>query len=258
MGAPLDASQLYTEHADAYLRFVRLMGYPRGLRSVFMRSPALRPGLRILDAGCGTGTTTLALRSAAEARGIPISAIDAFDLTPAMLERFRTALDRAGIEGVRLEEADVLRLDTLPETWNDYDLVVTASMLEYVPRSSLATALRGLHERLRTGGTLLLFITRNNFLMRPLIGRGWSAHLYTRTELGVALEEAGFDEAYFGHFPFPYRHLDAWGHVVTAHASSARITTSQPPSSQPTRTDYSNPSEMCSVVESKPLRPHRA
>ena len=218
MGAPLDASQLYTEHADAYLRFVRLMGYPRGLRSVFMKSPALRPGLRILDAGCGSGTTTFALRSAAEARGIPIGAIDAFDLTPAMLERFRRALDQSRIEGVRLEEADVLRLDTLPDRWNDYDLVVTASMLEYVPRSSFPTALRALHERLRAGGTLLLFITRNNVLMRPLIGRGWSANLYTRADLVVAFEDAGFGEPSFGHFPFPYRYLDVWGHVVTARA----------------------------------------
>jgi ubiquinone/menaquinone biosynthesis C-methylase UbiE len=218
VGAPVDASQLYTERADAYLRFVHCMGYPRGLRSVFMKSPALRPGLRILDAGCGSGTTTFALRSAAEARGIPIGAIDAFDLTPAMLERFRRALDQSRIEGVRLEEADVLRLDTLPDRWNDYDLVVTASMLEYVPRSSFPTALRALHERLRAGGTLLLFITRNNVLMRPLIGRGWSANLYTRTDLGAAFEDAGFGEPSFGHFPFPYRYLDVWGHVVTARA----------------------------------------
>jgi ubiquinone/menaquinone biosynthesis C-methylase UbiE len=218
VGAPVDASQLYTERADAYLRFVHCMGYPRGLRSVFMKSPALCPGLRILDAGCGSGTTTFALRSAAEARGIPIGAIDAFDLTPAMLERFRRALDQSRIEGVRLEEADVLRLDTLPDRWNDYDLVVTASMLEYVPRSSFPTALRALHERLRAGGTLLLFITRNNVLMRPLIGRGWSANLYTRADLVVAFEDAGFGEPSFGHFPFPYRYLDVWGHVVTARA----------------------------------------
>jgi ubiquinone/menaquinone biosynthesis C-methylase UbiE len=218
VGAPVDPSQLYTERADAYLRFVHCMGYPRGLRSVFMKSPALCPGLRILDAGCGSGTTTFALRSAAEARGIPIGAIDAFDLTPAMLERFRRALDQSRIEGVRLEEADVLRLDTLPDRWNDYDLVVTASMLEYVPRSSFPTALRALRERLRAGGTLLLFITRNNVLMRPLIGRGWSANLYTRTDLVVAFEDAGFGEPAFGHFPFPYRYLDVWGHVVTARA----------------------------------------
>ncbi len=210
------ANQLYSKRADAYMRFIRTVGYPRGLRSVFMKSPALGPGLRILDAGCGTGVTTLALRSALEARGMPARAIDAFDLTPAMLSRFRAILDASGIQGVRLAEADVLQLDTLPQGWNDYDLIVTASMLEYVPRSHLPAALRALHGRLRKHGALLLFITRSNALMRPLIERWWSANLYTQAQLRLSLEDAGFTELSFGHFPFPYWHLNAWGHVVSA------------------------------------------
>jgi SAM-dependent methyltransferase len=216
MSAPIDASQLYTERADAYLRFIRFVGYPRGLRAAFLKSPALVPGMRILDAGCGSGTTTLALRSAVEARGFSTGVIDAFDLTPAMLGRFRATLEDSGIQDVRLVEADVLRLDTLPTTWDEYDLVITASMLEYIPRSSFSTALRALGQRLHARGTLLLFITRNNCLMRPLIGRGWSANLYSRADLRVALDDAGFTEVSFGHFPLPYRYLDAWGHVVTA------------------------------------------
>jgi SAM-dependent methyltransferase len=183
-----------------------------------MKSPALGPRLGILDAGCGTGVTTLALRSALEARGIPARAMDAFDLTPAMLSRFRATLDASGIEGVRLAQADVLHLDTLPEAWTDYDLVVTAAMLEYVRRPSLPAAFRALRGRLHARGTLLLFITRNNMLMRPLVERWWSANLYSRAELRVALEAAGFSELSFGHFPLPYRYLDVWGHVVSARA----------------------------------------
>jgi len=219
MDEPTDIPELYTEHADAYQRFVRSLGYPQGLRAVFLKSPALVPDMRILDAGCGTGITTLALRQALEARGISNGEIDAFDLVPAMLDRFRARLARFDIENVRLAQADVLNLDTLPPTWSDYDLVVTASMLEYVVRSKLPTALRALHQRLRSGGTLLLFITRNNLLMRPLIGRGWSANLYTRTEVRKALEDSGFSDVSFGHFPFPYWYLDSWGHVVTARAT---------------------------------------
>ncbi len=97
-GAPAAASPLYSECADAYQRFIRSVGYPRGLRAVFMKSPALGPGLRILDAGCGTGVTTLALRSALEARGMPARAFDAVDLTPAMLSRFRATLAASGIK----------------------------------------------------------------------------------------------------------------------------------------------------------------
>ncbi len=214
--AEVVASAIYSARIDAYLRFVRAVGYPRGLRAVFMESPALRPDLRILDAGCGTGVTTFALRSALEARGMSARRIDGFDLTPAMLDRFRARLDRTGVEDVHLVRANVLHLESLPEDWVDYDLVITASMLEYVPRTELATALTGLRSRLREGGVLQLFITRNNFLMRPLIGRWWSANLYTRSELRNLLKEAGFSEFSFSHFPFPHRLLDLWGHVVRA------------------------------------------
>ena len=215
-GAPAAVSQLYSERADTYQRFIRSLGYPRGLRAVFMKSPALGPGLRILDAGCGTGVTTLALRSALEARGMPACAVDAFDLTPAMLSRFRATLAASGIKDVRLAQADVLQLGSLPPAWSDYDLVVSAAALEYVPRSSLSAALRALRGRLRASGTLLLFITRSNFLMRPLIERRWSANLYSRAEISAALKRAGFSAHSFGHFPLPYRYLDAWGHVVEA------------------------------------------
>jgi ubiquinone/menaquinone biosynthesis C-methylase UbiE len=220
MDEPTDIPKLYTEHADTYQRFVRSLGYPQGLRAVFLKSPALVPGMRILDAGCGTGITTLALRQALEARGVSVGEIDAFDFAPVMLSRFRAMLARSDIEDIRLIQADVLKLDALPPTWSGYDLIVTASMLEYVPQSKLSTALGALHQRLCSGGTLMVFITRNNLLMRPLIGRGWSANLYTRTEVRVALEDSGFGDVSFGGFPFPYGYLDVWGHVVTARARS--------------------------------------
>jgi len=217
-GAPAAATRIYSERVDAYSRFIRSVGYARGLRAAFAESPALGPGQRILDAGCGTGVTTLALRSALEARSLRASAIDAFDLTPAMLDRFRATLAAARVEDVRLAQADVLKLETLPNGWSEYDVVVTASMLEYVPRSALTAAFRALRERLRARGTLLLFITRNNALMRPMIERWWSAHLYTRAEVRAALQAAGFGEPSFGRFPLRYRYLDVWGHVVSARA----------------------------------------
>ena len=97
----------------------------------------------------------------------------AFDLTPAMLEHFRASLARRGIEGVATARADVLALESLPRDWTGYDLVVTASMLEYVPRGRFAEALAGLRARLREGGRLVLFITRRQLADptadRPLV-----------------------------------------------------------------------------------------
>jgi cyclopropane fatty-acyl-phospholipid synthase-like methyltransferase len=115
----------------------------------------------------------------------------AFDLTPAMLDRFRLELAARGLTSVELREADVLHLKALPAAWTGYDLVVSASMLEYVPRDRFAGALNALRARLTDGGRLVLFITRRSWLMLPLIGRWWASNLYTRDELRRAFEKRG-------------------------------------------------------------------
>lgn len=216
MSVTPDPARLYTDHSDGYERFIRLMLYPRGLRAFFRQSPLLRSGLRVLDAGCGTGVVTLALREAMVSRRLKPGSFDCFDLTPAMLARFRTKLTRKGITDITLAEADVLELDGLDPQWARYDLVITASMLEYVPRDQLAAALGGLRQRLGDDGRLLLFITRDNWLMRPLIGRWWSSNLYSRRELRQAFEQAGFSSISFHRFPSSFRFLDLWGHIVEA------------------------------------------
>ena len=208
--------RLFTERADSYVRFIRSVGYPVALRAYFAHCPFLRPGLRILDAGCGTGVVSLAVRHALLRRGFGSAGIDAFDLTPAMLDRFRQALAARSIVDVHLAEANVLALDALPAAWTGYDLIVSASMLEYVPRASLPTALAGLRARLNETGAMVLFITRRNWLMRPLIGHWWHSNLYTRPELLAAFRQAGFGEIAFGRFPLAYRPFAVWGHIVEA------------------------------------------
>ena len=103
-----------------------------------------------------------------------------------------------------------------PPSWRDYDLIVSASMLEYVPRTRLGTALGGLRSLLKEGGSLLLFITRRNWLTRPLIGRWWHSNLYRAEELEQAFREAGFLRVAFRRFPARFRYLALWGHIVEA------------------------------------------
>jgi hypothetical protein len=67
-------------------------------------------------------------------------------------------------------------------------------------------------------GTLVLFITRDSWLMRPLIERWWDAELYTREALEAAFTQAGFSDLRFHHFTPAFRHLDLWGHIVEARA----------------------------------------
>src|SRR5262245_42025126 len=213
-----DPAAMFSERSGSYLRFIRSVRYPEGLRAYFQASPLLGPGLRVLDAGCGTGVVTLALREALLARGLAPGAFHAFDLTPAMLERFRGTLEKRGVEGVELAQADVLALERLPDAWRAFDLIVSASMLEYVPPARLGEALRGLGSLLRPGGDFVLFITKRNWLTRPLIGRWWRSNLYKRSELARAFQEAGFAGAGFGCFPLAARHLALWGNIVEARA----------------------------------------
>ena len=211
-----DLSRLFTERHGTYVRFIRFVRYPQGIRAFFLRSPLLRSGLSVLDAGCGTGIVTLAVRDALLRRGLTPGPLNAFDLTQAMLERFRHTLRVRGIERVETAQANVLELGTLPDAWTGYDLIVSASMLEYVPRHRLADALRRLRGRLRNNGHLVLFITRRNWLTRPLIGRWWQANLYSADELRDAFRRAGFSRCTFRSFPLTARYLALWGYVIDA------------------------------------------
>ncbi len=133
-----------------------------------------------------------------------------------MLECFRQTLGNRAIEGVETAQANVLELEALPDGWTQYDLIVSASMLEYVPRHRLADALRGLRGRLREDGRFVLFITRRNWLTRPLIGRWWQSNLYGADELRHAFRQAGFSRCDFRSFPPVARHLAMWGYIIEA------------------------------------------
>ena len=216
-----DPVRLFSDRSHSYIRFVRFVRYPEAIRAYFLRSSLLGSGLRVLDAGCGTGIVTLALRDALLRRGLAPGLMRAFDLTPAMLERFREMLAKRGIQGIELAQADVLDLSRLPASWGKHDLVVSASMLEYLPPTHLSTALRGLRSLLKEGGSFVLFITRRNWLTRPLIGRWWRSNLYTKSELERAFLEAGFESFVFRKFPSRFRYLALWGYVIEARGSLA-------------------------------------
>ncbi|MFJ8948644.1 class I SAM-dependent methyltransferase [Streptomyces sp. NPDC102381] len=105
----------------------------------------LRPGDRVLDAGCGTGRALSPLRAAVGPSGVVLGA----DLTAAMLERaVRAGRDAEG----RLLLTDVSRL---PLRAGVLDAVFGAGLISHLPQPS--QNLSELARVVRPGGLLALF-----------------------------------------------------------------------------------------------------
>jgi cyclopropane fatty-acyl-phospholipid synthase-like methyltransferase len=211
--------ELYTRRVDTYRSFVSFFHHADGLQRFFVNSGLLRPGLRVLDAGCGFGTASFALLEALTKQGFSDATIDAFDLTPAMLGRFQANLQERGIKNVRLKEADVIRLDQqLPSSWNDYDLIISASMLEYVSKPDLPLALSLLRRRMAGGGVLVSVITGKNVITKFLIEWWWKAQRYSSQELRESFIKAGFTNIRLAWFPLRYFWLNVANHIVVARS----------------------------------------
>ncbi|MHB9755245.1 class I SAM-dependent methyltransferase [Streptomyces sp. BYX5S] len=105
----------------------------------------LRPGNRVLDAGCGTGRALSPLRAAVGASGVVLGA----DLTEAMLtQAVRAGRDTQG----QLLRADVGRL---PLRAGTLDAVFGAGLISHLPQPT--ENLRELARVVRPGGMLALF-----------------------------------------------------------------------------------------------------
>ena len=82
-----------------------------------------RASLRVLDAGCGTGSFAVALRTS-------VGAIDAVDMNPAMLRVARDKLDGTPGCPVALHEAGI---DALPFEDGSFDAVMVNQVLHHLP-----------------------------------------------------------------------------------------------------------------------------
>jgi 2-polyprenyl-3-methyl-5-hydroxy-6-metoxy-1,4-benzoquinol methylase len=213
---------IYTTRTETYNSFISVFRYPQGIRALLQTSDLLRPGLRVLDAGCGFGVVTFAFLEAMARRGLKYESIHAFDLTPAMLSRFRTSLNTRGITDVQLRQADVLALDQLPQSWVDYDLILSASMLEYLPKNELPLALAELRKRLSPSGSILILITKKSLEAKILIEWWWRLERYSREELEQAFAAGGFRDVTFRRFPSRYSWLNRSSYVVEARPDPSR------------------------------------
>jgi SAM-dependent methyltransferase len=185
--------KLYTSRASYYERmFVDFLGWGRELEAFLRRGNYLQDNSRVLDAGCGTGIITRILYQLAREISYTGVNLHAFDLTQGMLEIFRGWITAHEAGNIELAQADVLEIEALPIHWQDYDLVVTSAMLEYLPRDKVSQALTNLSNLLGDEGLLLTFLTRRNLISRMIAGTWWKTNTYKETEIRKFFQDAGF------------------------------------------------------------------
>ena len=110
-----------------------------------MQRAGVRPGMRVLDAGCGPGRITLSAATGVGATGRVV----ALDMQPRMLEKLQRRLRERGVSNVVPLLAG-LGDGKLPA--DEFDVVFLVTVLGEVPDQ--AAALREIHRALRTGGIL--------------------------------------------------------------------------------------------------------
>ena len=126
----------------------KLNGYGRSLDQYLEAHPLpVFPGARILDAGCGTGTLTLALLRTLK---VPTK-ITAVDLSASSMATAKKYVNKnnPSQQPVRFTQGNVLALPFADEA---FDLVVTSGVLEYV---SLDEGFSELARVIARGGYLL-------------------------------------------------------------------------------------------------------
>ncbi len=142
------AGSFYDRIERFYDLTFKLNGYGRSLDQYFEAHPLpVFPGARILDAGCGTGTLTLALLRTLTT---PVK-LTALDLSASSMATAKKYVDKNNPhrQSVRFAQGNVL---AMPFADDAFDLVVTSGVLEYVP---LDDGLSELARVIAPGGYLL-------------------------------------------------------------------------------------------------------
>jgi SAM-dependent methyltransferase len=171
-------------------------GKLRWARRVKMLSNHLRPGMTVLELGCGTGYFTQELaRSGAD--------VVAIDVSPELLEIARSNCSAPNVR-YQIENAYAL---SYPEAV--FDSVVGSSVLHHL---EIAAALRNIYRVLKPGGTIYftepnmlnpqIAIQKNVPLIKQKLGDSPDETAFFRWPLRRLLEQTGYRDVRIDPFDF--------------------------------------------------------
>lgn len=149
----------------------------------------LRPDMKVLEFGCGTGSTALV-------HAPHVSSYTAIDVSPKMISIAEQKLNTASVDNVTFK---VAALDELKTTNESYDAVLGLSILHLLEQRD--EAIHQVYQMLKPGGifvssTACLGDTMGYFRYIAPIGKFFGlmplVRVFTEAELINSLESAGF------------------------------------------------------------------
>ena len=156
----------------------------------------LKPSDRLLEIGCGTGTTALTLSAS-------VQEVIATDISGQMLSIAESKREDRGTTNVSFVHAEVTRpLEAAP-----FDAICAFSILHLV--DDLQETLTHMHGQIKKGGYVISktpCLAGMNALVRPLIkvlqffGKAPTVLFLNASELEAAFQRAGFEIIETGHF----------------------------------------------------------
>jgi SAM-dependent methyltransferase len=151
-------------------------GMRRVALAVLDQALAGRSGLRVLDAGCGTGGTTVELRRFGHVVGIDL----AWEAVAPARERGLAALAQASIEH-------------LPFPAATFDAATSFEVVYHLGVGNDVSALKEIRRVMKPGGLFLLRVPAHDWLRGEHDRLVHTRHRYGRIEVSDKLAEAGFD-----------------------------------------------------------------
>jgi SAM-dependent methyltransferase len=151
-------------------------------RTIFAAA-GIRPGMRVLDLGCGTGDVTFVAADMVGRDGLVVGV----DRSPQALARARISASQLGLTQVQLAEGDI----HAPAPGGPYDAIIGRLVLMYVPDP--VSVLRQQVTVLRSGGVVVPIefdvSTARTFPAVPLHDQAvsWLTEAFTRAGVELSL-----------------------------------------------------------------------